>query len=120
MNKINAKWILRIAVFGEFFGHGIFALQGKEKFISYIMSVGISQDIAVILLFLIGIMDMIVAIVVLVKPISPILLWAAFWGFATALIRPITGEPIWDFMERWANFGAPLALYYIMRKNKDI
>lgn len=116
MNKISAIWILRIAVFGEFFGHGIFSLQGKEKFVNYIASVGIPQDIAVTLLTLIGIMDIIVAFVVLLRPINAILLWAAFWGFATALIRPITGEPIWDFFERWANIGAPLALYYLIKK----
>jgi hypothetical protein len=32
------------------------------------------------------------------------------WGFWTALVRPIVGEPIWDFVERFANWGAPLAL----------
>ncbi|MEK9147444.1 MAG: hypothetical protein AAB593_00820 [Patescibacteria group bacterium] len=116
MNKLNVLWILRIAVFGEFFGHGIFALQGKEKFVNYIMSVGISHDTAAILLMFVGIMDIIVALVVLFRPISPILLWAAFWGFATELIRPIAGEPIWDFLERWANIGAPLALYYLLKK----
>jgi len=38
----------------------------------------------------------------------------AFWGFRTALLRPIVGEPIWDFIERWANWGAPLALLLLI------
>ena len=36
------------------------------------------------------------------------------WGFWTALIRQIVGEPIWDFVERWANWGAPLALLLLI------
>lgn len=116
IKKINAIWILRIAVFGEFFGHGIFALQQKKSFINYIVNIGIPYDTASILLLLIGILDIIVAIVILLRPINSVILWAAFWGFATALIRPITGEPIWDFLERWTNWGAPLALYYLIRK----
>jgi len=40
------------------------------------------------------------------------------WGFWTALVRPLVGEPIWDFVERWANWGAPLALYLLMKKEK--
>jgi sorbitol-specific phosphotransferase system component IIC len=62
------------------------------------------------LLMWIGILDMLVALIVLVKPIRVVLLWAALWGFWTALLRPIVGEPIWDFVERSANWGAPLAL----------
>jgi len=52
---------------------------------------------------------------VLLKPIKSVLLWAAFWGFWTALVRPIVGQPIWDFVERSANWGAPLALYYLIK-----
>lgn len=62
------------------------------------------------LLFIIGVIDIVLAIVILVKPVRLILLWMVFWGFWTALLRPIVGMPVWDFVERWANWGAPLAL----------
>ena len=62
-----------------------------------------------ILLGQIGV-DLLVAFIVLARPIRIALLWAAVWGFWTALLRPIAGEPVWDFVERWANWGAPLAL----------
>ena len=71
---------------------------------------------AATLLTLVGVMDIVVALIILFKPIRPILLWAAFWGFWTALVRPLVGEPIWDFIERFANWAAPLALYYLVRK----
>jgi len=61
-------------------------------------------------IFVVGSVDILIALIVLLKPIRAVLLWAVFWGFWTALVRPLVGEPIWDFVERWANWGAPLAL----------
>jgi hypothetical protein len=42
----------------------------------------------------------------------------AFWGFWTALVRPLVGMPIWDFIERFANWAAPLALFYVYKNRK--
>ncbi|OGG42158.1 hypothetical protein A3A21_02125 [Candidatus Jorgensenbacteria bacterium RIFCSPLOWO2_01_FULL_45_25b] len=118
-NTKKIEWILRIAVAGEFLGHGIFALQGKEQWIGWIGKLaGVEAGLATQLLFFVGIGDVLIAIFVLLRPMRPILLWAAFWGFWTALVRPIVGEPIWDFVERWANWGAPLALWFLLRKEK--
>ncbi|MDP3723030.1 MAG: hypothetical protein Q8R91_05995, partial [Candidatus Omnitrophota bacterium] len=104
-------------VAGEFVGHGAFALQGKSQWIGWIQQfTGVNLATASQLLFLIGLMDLAVALVVLAKPLRPVLLWAALWGFWTALIRPLVGEPIWDFIERWTNWGAPLALYVIRNR----
>lgn len=105
------EWVLRIAVAGEFLGHGVFAIHGKAAWIKWIEQIlGVNPETAASLLTLIGWMDVAVAIIVLLRPIHIVLLWAALWGFWTALIRPIVGEPVWDFVERWANWGAPLAL----------
>ncbi len=107
-------WVLRIAVAGEFLGHGVFALQGKQQWIGWIGEMlGTDVATATTLLTLVGVMDILVALIVLVKPIRIVLLWAALWGFWTALVRPLVGEPVWDFIERWANWGAPLALLII-------
>lgn len=111
--KEKAEWILRIGIFGMFLGHGVFAILIKQSWIHYITAVGFSDATAKSLLFLIGIMDIIVAIFALVHPIKLVLIWATLWSFATALIRPISGEPIWDFVERSANWAAPLALLYL-------
>ena len=112
-NLKKVEWILRIGVFGTFLGHGVFALLGKQSWIPYFTSIGISESTAIILLPLIGVMDILVAIFALVKPIRVVLIWATLWAFATALIRPISGEPIWDFVERTANWAVPLVLLYL-------
>lgn len=111
MNK-KIEWVLRIAVAGEFLGHGVFALQGKEGWFKYFNAFGItSPDTITTILLLVGIMDVALALLVLIKPIRIFVLWMAVWGLWTALIRwPFGGDPIWDFFERWANWGAPLAL----------
>jgi hypothetical protein len=118
----KVEWILRIGIFGSFLGHGVFALGIKAGWIPYFTAVGIPEATAMTLLPLIGILDILVAIAVLFKPLRGILAWATFWGFLTALIRPIAGEPIWDFVERSANWAAPLALLYLQgvpRKARD-
>lgn len=115
MNTKLIEWVLRVAVAGEFIGHGVFALQGKKAWISWFSTFGISDvNLATQLLFLAGLVDIALALLILVRPVRIALLWMAFWGFWTALIRPIVGEPIWDFVERWANWGAPLALLLLI------
>lgn len=109
------EWTLRVAVAGEFFGHGVFALQGKQAWIGWIQQfTNADAGTAAALLTLVGITDLAVALIVLVRPVRIVLLWAAFWGFWTALVRPLVDEPIWDFIERWANWGAPLALLLML------
>ena len=115
MNTKLIEWVLRISVAGEFIGHGVFALQGKLGWIKYFTALGFTPDFAQSVLPFIGIADLAVALIVLLKPIRAILLWATLWGFWTALLRPLGGDPIWDFVERWANWGAPLALLLLFK-----
>lgn len=115
MNTKLIQWVLRISVAGEFIGHGVFALQGKKDWIGWFANFGISDvGTATQLLFVLGIIDIALAILVLIKPIRIAILWMVFWGFWTALLRPIVGMPVWDFVERWANWGAPLALLLLI------
>lgn len=121
MNTSKAQWILRIAVAGEFIGHGILAMQGKQDWIGWIQQfTGTDVAMATQLLFFVGLSDVILAIIILIKPIRAILLWMAFWGFWTALVRPLVGLSVLDFVERWANWGAPLALLYLVGIPKNM
>ncbi len=112
---MKAQWVLRVAVAGEFLGHGIFALQGKADWIKWTSQLtGADLATAATLVTAIGVLDILVAAIVLLKPVRAVLLWAALWGAWTALVRPLVGMPVWDFVERWANWGAPLALLLLM------
>src|SRR3989344_3623364 len=119
MNTKTIEWVLRIAVAGEFLGHAIFALQGRPAWIEWFGIFGITNtETAGTLLFIVGLLDILVAIIVLARPINVVLLWATFWGFWTALMRPIAGDSIFEFVERFANWGAPLALLLLRRQQE--
>jgi hypothetical protein len=119
----KVMWVLRLGVAGEFLGHGALALQGKAQWTGWIVQMlGVEADVASNLLSLIGLFDILTAIIVLLAPIPAFVLWAAIWGFWTALLRPLVGESGWDFIERFANWAAPLALLIMMgipKKTKD-
>ena len=118
-NSKKVEWLLRIGVAGEFFGHGMLAIGKKPDWIKWMVQlIHVTPVTATHLIVWIGVFDVIVAAIVLFKPIRPILLWAAFWGFWTALVRPLVGVGWLDFIERFANWAAPLALYYIY-KSRD-
>lgn len=112
------SWILRIGIACTFIGHGVFAFNVNPHWIDYLKTVGFSASMAIQIMPVIGVIDMLVGLVVLVKPFRAVVLYAFLWTFATALIRPLSGESIWMFVERGSNFAAPLALYYLLYKVK--
>lgn len=116
----RVQLVLRIGVFGTFLGHGIFALQGKQTFVEMIQSmVPVDPATATTLLFMVGIVDLFIAFSTLVRPIKFVLVYATIWAFMTALARITAGDPVWDFVERTANWAAPLALLlYIQFRSK--
>lgn len=116
MDTKKTELVLRIGIFGTFLGHGVFALMTKQGWIPYFTALGFSESFATTMLPLIGAFDILVGLWILIKPNKYVLGWAAFWGFWTALVRPLAGEPIWDFVERSANWAAPLALLYLVNK----
>ncbi|HEY9584921.1 MAG TPA: hypothetical protein VJI33_05175, partial [Candidatus Paceibacterota bacterium] len=69
MNK-KIEWVLRIGVAGEFLGHSVFALQGKEQWIGWFSNFGISDaGLAAQLLLVVGLADLFFAVLVLVRPV---------------------------------------------------
>src|SRR5437868_3798002 len=102
-NEKKVEWILRIGVAGEFIGHGMLAIGEKKDWISWIVQLThVSVPTATTLIRYVGYFDLVVAAIILLLPIPVILLWAAFWGFWTALVRPLVGVGWLDFIERFA------------------
>ena len=106
-------WLLRLACAAEFIGHGAFGIITKAVWVPYFGVVGIPEDWAYRLMPVIGTIDISLGLLVLLTPVRAALLYMAFWGFMTATIRPLAGEPIWEFLERAPNWGVPLALLYL-------
>jgi hypothetical protein len=120
VNTNKLELIARVGVFGTFLGHGIVAIGVNTKWIPLITAFGLSRSQAIFIMPFIGIMDVMVAVITLFSPIRSILIWASFWAFLTALSRPLSGDPIIEFVERSANWCLPLALlamqYYPKKK----
>src|SRR5439155_2000582 len=106
-------WTLRIAVAACFIGHGAFGIITKADWLPYFAVVGIPEWLAWRLEPLIGTMDITMGVLTLVSHRRGVLAWAVFWGFWTALLRPLAGQGIWELLERAGNYGVPLAMLYM-------
>jgi hypothetical protein len=102
-------WLFRISVFATYVGHGAFGIIGKKAWVAYFGVVGISESWAWKLMPIIGAVDISIGIITLLSPRRAILLYATIWAFWTALLRPLSGEPVWEALERAGNYGVPLA-----------
>ena len=112
--KDKLEILAKIGVFGTFLGHGIVAIGINPKWIPLLTCFGFSEEQAVALMPVIGIVDIIVAITVLLYPIRAMVVWAVFWAFLTALSRPISGEHFIEFVERSSNWCLPLVLLFLL------
>ncbi len=107
-------WILRVGVAGCFIGHGAFGVITKAAWVPYFAVGGVSEPWAWRLMPWIGWMDITIGVLALLRPCRALLLWAVIWATWTALLRPLSGEPGWEFWERAGNYGVPLALLAIV------
>ena len=103
-------WLLRVACALEFVGHGAFGIITKAAWVPYFGLVGIPERWAYKLMPVVGSFDPFMGLLVLLKPIRAALLYMADWGLWTALPRPLSGEPLWETVERAPNYLVPLAL----------
>jgi uncharacterized membrane protein YphA (DoxX/SURF4 family) len=111
-------YTLRIASAMCFFGHGAFGFITKPIWCNYFAVAGIGHDLAYRLMPLVGTIDILLGLCLLVYPVRAVALWLVCWGLLTASLRPISGEPFAELIERTGNFGAPLALLLLSGKGK--
>ncbi|TWJ04843.1 hypothetical protein JN11_00566 [Mucilaginibacter frigoritolerans] len=114
MSNLNLQhkihYTLRFATAMCFIGHGSFGIITKPIWVNYFAVFGIGKVMAYQLMPVLGLCDIILGIIILIYPLRIIPLWLVLWGIVTALLRPLSGEPFAEFIERAGNFGAPMAL----------
>jgi uncharacterized membrane protein YphA (DoxX/SURF4 family) len=103
-------YTLRVASAMCFIGHGAFGIITKAVWYNYFAVFGIGHDMAYHLMPVVGSIDILLGLSLLVYPTRIVLSWLVLWGLVTALLRPLSGEPFGEFIERAGNYGAPLAL----------
>jgi len=139
--------LLSIGAIGAFFGHGMWAIDGKDSFVKLltgsfdnVLGVTVATDTATTWVKGIGWFDIAISVVLLAMLVgniqargrlyelaySPVALviygWGALWGFATAASRvTAAGEflpEVWDLVERAPNFMLPAALVYLVYQHR--
>ena len=111
--ETKVHWLLRVALFCEFLGHGAFGLLTKSAWVPYFAVFGIPEVWAYRLMPLVGTMDIFLAVSTLAAPTRAALLYMTAWGVFTSLLRPLAGEGWWEFFERAYNFGLPGLMLWV-------
>lgn len=134
--------LLGMGVFLSFFGHGMFAVTGKDKFGELVsgsfdaLGVTVSQGDALTMVRFVGWVDLLVTVVIgllivaMVRgskfALGPVAIavysWAVVWGFMTAAARPFHSGGLsgfgtlefFDLVERGPNFILPAALLVLV------
>ena len=107
-------WILRLGAAACFIGHGAFGIITKAAWVPYFGVVGIGSDLAYALMPVVGSIDILMGIAVLFSPRPFVLAYMTVWAMWTALLRPLTGEPFFETLERAGNYGVPLAMLLML------
>ena len=107
-------WLFRVAVCWEFVGHGAFGIIGKEAWLPYFGVFGISDSLGWDLMPVVGAVDISLGVLTLFRPMAAVLAHMTFWGLMTATLRPASGEPVWELLERGGNYAVPLAFLFLV------
>ncbi|MDE3234605.1 MAG: hypothetical protein KGO81_01530 [Bacteroidota bacterium] len=102
--------VLCISVAMCFIGHGSFGIITKPIWCNYFAVFGIDHTLSYSLMPWVGAIDVLLGVIMLFRPMRIIALWLVIWGICTASLRPLSGEPFAELIERAGNFGAPMAL----------
>jgi hypothetical protein len=109
-------WVLRVGTALLLIGHGGFGVaMHKQAWIGYLgeLGVGASTVSSLNLVSVIGLFEIALGLAVLLKPANGLLIFVMAWKIGTELLRPMAGEPWWEFIERGGSYCAPLALIIV-------
>jgi hypothetical protein len=113
-------WLFRLALCGEFIGHGAFGVMTKQAWVPYFTMFGFPETWARQFMPVVGSIDITLGLLALIAPTRAALLYMACWGLFTALLRPLAGEGGWEFLERAYNFGLPFLMLWVHGWDRQI
>jgi hypothetical protein len=68
----------------------------------------------------IGAFELVLAAALLLRPTPGLLLGICLWKIATESLFLVAGSPMWELIERFGSYTAPLALAFLLAKNHSI
>jgi hypothetical protein len=114
MKEKNIYYTLLVANAMCFIGHGSFGIITKPIWCNYFAVFGIGHQLSYQLMPVVGTLDILCGLSMLIYPTRAIAMWLVVWSLVTASLRPLSGEPFAELIERAGNFGAPLALLILV------
>jgi uncharacterized membrane protein YphA (DoxX/SURF4 family) len=118
-NDRKIYYTLRFAAAMCFIGHGTFGIITKQIWCNYFAVFGIGHDAAYKLMPVLGSVDILMGLSLLIYPTRIIVWWLVIWAAITAFLRPMSGEPFAEFIERTGNFGVPLTLLILCGRGEN-
>jgi hypothetical protein len=115
-----AYWTLRLGAACCFIGHGAFGFITKAAWIPYFGVVGIPEAWAWKLMPIVGAVDVTAGMWVLFAPRGLPLVYMSVWALWTALLRPLSGDSVFEAVERAGNYGVPFALLMLTTLPKSM
>ncbi len=107
------NWILRLVTFTLLAGHaGCTLLDAHPSFARNFATVWPHGPVGFISAA--GLLDLVLACGVLVRPSPALLLGVCGWKLATESLFLFAGAPAWEVVERFGSYTAPLALAYLL------
>jgi hypothetical protein len=92
-------------------GHGALgALTGKALLTAHYAAIGVPPSAVVA----VGWAEIVLAAAVLLRPGVALLLFVCAWKLATESLFPVSGAPMWEFIERGGSYAAPLGAAVLM------
>jgi hypothetical protein len=88
----------------------MFGIRQKVDWLTFYRPFGIPDIIATHTMPLIGLVDVTMGYLVLLRPTRAVLMYTAAWGIFTALLRPLAGMSLFETLERAGNYGPSIAL----------
>ncbi|HEV8128650.1 MAG TPA: hypothetical protein VGQ14_03240 [Candidatus Eisenbacteria bacterium] len=107
--------LVRVSLAVLLIGHGGFGvIQNKPMLAQQWATVGVHGLGSMPIVPAAGWLDIALAVAVLVVPSMWLLAFTAVWKVSCELLYPISGSPIWEFVERGGSYAAPLLLMTLL------
>jgi hypothetical protein len=108
-------WITRGSIALLFVGHGGLGIwAAKQEWFDFLGWFGVAESSqAVDLMIWVGIFEVVLGLAVLYRPLRSLLVLVLVWKLGTELLRPLVGQPNYQFVERAGDYVLPLALFWL-------
>ena len=119
--KLILQWSIGLLLIGH---GGLVAITQKEMYVQHMAVLNITAT--PVILQIVGWFEIILGLFVTIKPNVKLLWFILFWKIFTESLFPFAGNliDIFETIERWGNYGGPLALmliiYFKEEKKKSI